>query len=410
MNRNKFLTLFVVLLSGGSFTNAQSEKDVVDLGLSVCWASHNIGASRPEDFGWYLAWGEFSEKDKYTFETYKYWAGEGTQSTIDIGSNISGTQYDMAKNLWKGEWRLPTEEEAMELRNECDWRWDKVHGVVGARVTGPNGNSIFLPAAGEDKGRYGAGTAGKYWTGALSRGLGRSAYALEFLYYEDGSRLILWGEYKTSGLTVRPVMTNPNYKPTFRIDSSNAQLMEWQETKYEEVLQGLLEENYEQVFNSFTILAATGDPKSQCALATMYCFPAGTTRDYAAAYNLLKKAALQDYERAEYLLGSFGSLDRMRQGEVYQLLGITDFSVIDDNFWQQCFKAEKEIQSYKDAFEWFYMKDGHWGYRDIMYYAALVFLDDSSELYNKEKGLKWLRRSAELDYPDARRLLEQYGK
>lgn len=406
--KNKLAVLFVLFLLGSSLAHAQSEEDAVDLGLSVFWASHNIGALVPEDFGWYLAWGETSEKDRYYFKNYKYLKAEGTQSTIDIGSNISGTSYDMATNLWKGNWRLPTEEEAMELRNECDWEWDRVHGVVGARVTGPNGNSIFLPAAGEDKGRTGVGTAGKYWTGSLSRGLGRSAYAMEFLYSKEyGSRLILWGEHKVSGLSVRPVMTNPNYKPIFRVDSSNVQMMGWQKPEYETVLCGLWEENYGQVFNSLMVLAKAGDSKSQCALATMYCFPAGTERDYTAAYNWLKIAALQDYERAEYLLGALGSLYKTREGELSQILGFTDALNVDDSFWEQCFQAKKIIKSYKDAFEWFYLKDGHWGYRDIMYYAALVFLDESSDLYNKEKGMKWLRKSADLDYRDALLLLEQ---
>jgi hypothetical protein len=98
----------------------------------------------------------------------------------------------------------------------------------------------------------------------------------------------------------------------------------------------------------------------------------------------------------------------MRQGEVYKMLGIDDFDIIDDGFWKQCFKVDKEVHSYKDAFEWFYMQDGNWGYRDIMYYAAAVFLDESSELYNKTKGLKWLQRSAKLKYDDAINLLKKY--
>ena len=63
--------------------------------------------------------------------------------------------------------------------------------------------------------------------------------------------------------------------------------------------------------------------------------------------------------------------------------------------------------SYKDAFEWFYLKDGNWGYRDIMYYAAVEFLDDSSAVYNVEKGLKWLKKSAALKYDEAIKLLQR---
>lgn len=92
--KDKLVVLFVLLLSGSPFVHAQSEKDAVDLGLSVLWASHNIGAAVPEDFGWYLAWGETSEKDEYSFENYKFLKAEETQSTINISSNISGTSYD----------------------------------------------------------------------------------------------------------------------------------------------------------------------------------------------------------------------------------------------------------------------------------------------------------------------------
>jgi len=192
----------------------------------------------------------------------------------------------------------------------------------------------------------------------------------------------------------------------FGAEKQGSPKKEWQDPKYKDVLNGISNEDYEMVLELLTELSDAGDSKSLCVLATMYCFPAGTTRDYAKAYALLKQAALQDNERAEYLLGAFGSLYRMRQA--FGLL----FDVVvpgnsDDSFWKQCFKGNKEVISYKDAFEWFYLKDGNWGYRDIMYYAAVEFLDDSSAVYNVEKGLKWLKKSAALKYDEAIKLLQR---
>ena len=180
---------------------------------------------------------------------------------------------------------------------------------------------------------------------------------------------------------------------------------EWQDPKYMDVIESISAEDYERVFIHLSGLASKGDSKSLCVLAIMYCFPAGTTRDYAKAYNLLKQASLQDNERAEYLLGAFGSLYRARQ--TYELFGIGAPENVDDGFWRQCFKGAKEVHSFKDAFEWFYIKDGNWGYRDIMFYAAVEFLDETSEVYNTEKGLKWLKKSAALKYDDAITLLQR---
>jgi len=180
---------------------------------------------------------------------------------------------------------------------------------------------------------------------------------------------------------------------------------EWQGSKYEAVLKSIADEDFDNAFLQFTELAAQGDSKSLCVLATMYCFPSGTTRDYAKAYSLLKQATLQDNERAEYLLGAFGSLYKSKQ--TFELFGVPAPQSADDGFWKQCFKGAKDVLSFKDAFEWFYMKDGNWGYRDIMYYAAVEFLDESSEVYNVEKGMKWLKKSADLKYGDAIKLLQR---
>ena len=114
--------------------------DAIDLGLSVKWASCNIGASSPERTGGYYACGETEVKSNYTWETYKYYANGKYTS---IGTSICGTQYDVAHVKWGGQWRMPTLAELKELVNECTWTWTTLNGVKGMKVTGPNGNSIF---------------------------------------------------------------------------------------------------------------------------------------------------------------------------------------------------------------------------------------------------------------------------
>lgn len=133
----------------------------VDLGLSVKWATCNVGASAPEYDGNYYAWGEVSTKYNYSWDNYTY-------KNTNIGSNIMGTYYDVAHVKWGGNWRAPSKAECEELVNRCLWTWTTKSGHKGYKVRGPNGNSIFLPAAG-----YYIGTsinyagAGSYWSSTV---------------------------------------------------------------------------------------------------------------------------------------------------------------------------------------------------------------------------------------------------
>ena len=136
-------------------------KDGVDLGLpsGLKWASCNIGASSPEEYGDYFAWGETNTKDYYYYDNY---------SLLDISmDDISGNaQYDAATAKWGSTWRMPTKAEQEELLNNCTWSWTTQNEVKGYKVIGPNGNSIFLPAAGyryQSESGY-AGEKGYYWS------------------------------------------------------------------------------------------------------------------------------------------------------------------------------------------------------------------------------------------------------
>ena len=174
-----------------------STQKKVDLGLSVCWAGWNVGASSPEGYGNHYAWGETTTKSNYTYSSYQYYNGS---DYVNIGSKISGTRYDVARAQWGGSWRMPTMAEFQELKDRCTWTWTTYNGVNGYKVTGPNGNSIFLPAAGSRRGTglNERGSYGGYWSGSLS---GSRAY---YLGLDSGVRSVQHRS-RWYGHTVRPV-------------------------------------------------------------------------------------------------------------------------------------------------------------------------------------------------------------
>lgn len=193
-------------------TSAIVVGEAVDLGLSVKWASCNVGAESPEDFGGYYAWGETEEKTNYSWSTYKWCNGSYYSQTKYCTSSSCGIvdnkitldpEDDVAHVKWGGNWRMPTRAEQDELRNSCTWSWTSVNGVNGYRVTGRNGNSIFLPAAGYRDGGYvyGRGGYGFYWSASLHSNYGGYAYYLSF-----SSGRYDWGNNnRYSGHSVRPV-------------------------------------------------------------------------------------------------------------------------------------------------------------------------------------------------------------
>ena len=168
----------------------------VDLGLSVKWATCNVGASSPSDYGNYYAWGETRTKSKYT-------EGDTSIRIVNIGDISGDSRYDAACVNWGGTWRLPTEAEVQELIDKCTWTWTSQGGHNGYRVTGPNGNSIFLPAAGYRGGTslYSAGDSGFYWSSIPYESYARRACYLSFY----GSGHLLYWNYRYYGQCVRPV-------------------------------------------------------------------------------------------------------------------------------------------------------------------------------------------------------------
>lgn len=196
------------------------ETGAVDLGLSVKWAACNLGAASPEEYGDYYAWGEVESKIDYTEPNYKHVDIEISASgdytfynyiLPDGLSDISGTVHDAASVNWGSGWRMPTKLEMMELLENGNIILATYNGVDGARIVGPNGNSIFLPFAGfrNEYGIFGKGVDGYYWSSVTSgiAHLDRHSYVLNFYYsafYKEHYASIS-EEARYCGLTIRGV-------------------------------------------------------------------------------------------------------------------------------------------------------------------------------------------------------------
>jgi hypothetical protein len=180
-------------------------KQAVDLGLSVKWANYNVGATEPEEYGGYYGWAD--PTGTKTTEKLIYYP------SADPPGNISGTEYDIARAQWGGSWRMPTSKECKELFDSCTCTWTTQNGVDGMKAVGPNGNSIFLPAAGYRTGTdfYNAGLIGEYWSGTLVDSLPYNASVLGLVTYipgfNTGPQFGVGYQFRSNGCPVRPVFS-----------------------------------------------------------------------------------------------------------------------------------------------------------------------------------------------------------
>lgn len=179
----------------------------IDLGLpsGTLWACSNVGAKQPEECGNYYAWGDTNEAVEReihnVFDDYIHCDGSAN-TCHDLGAIICGTQYDVAHVKWGGNWRMPTQEEYQELREKCSLIWEDSEEREGLQIIGPNNNSIFLPAGGEDF--YAIGQYGRYWTGTQHEEYKYGAYQFEFFRPYGGSASD-W-DLRGTGHNIRPVI------------------------------------------------------------------------------------------------------------------------------------------------------------------------------------------------------------
>ena len=196
--------------------------NVVDLGLSVKWATFNLSAKKPEEYGYYYAWGETEKKENYTSKTYKwcngnmsgltkyctgrYSKGEGQQD----GRKTLEPSDDAAHAKLGGKWRMPTKGEMQELTENCTWTWTTINGTKGllskSNKPGYTDRSIFLPAAGYrgETGVFQKNSKGYYWSSSLDTEdpMGpMNASSLNFV--SNDMRVYLMS--RDYGLPIRPV-------------------------------------------------------------------------------------------------------------------------------------------------------------------------------------------------------------
>ena len=203
-------------VSGGNFEGPEEQPttpnanghEYVDLGLSVKWATCNVGATTPEGYGNYYAWGETTTKETYSSSnsvTYGLSTSElQSQGYIDSNRNLTA-QYDAATANWGGDWRMPTYTEYGELLYYCTWTWTTQNGVNGFKVTSKtNGNYIFLPAAGRrDRSSLDdAGSLGNYW---ISMPYHTDEVSAALTFNSSSYHSIGWLS-RYFGLSVRPVL------------------------------------------------------------------------------------------------------------------------------------------------------------------------------------------------------------
>ena len=201
------------------------EGDWVDLGLpsGTLWATRNVGASAPEDYGDYFAWGETAPKDYYDWSNYKWCNGSElsiTKYCTDSSYGYNGftdgkteldPEDDAAYVNWGSVARMPSMRQIQELCYHCTWQWTQRNGVNGQLGTGPNGNTIFLPAAGYHWSHppIDAGSWGIFWSRMLvdSEDYSYKAYCLYIDSENNVSRLY---EYRYFGFPVRAVRVSQN--------------------------------------------------------------------------------------------------------------------------------------------------------------------------------------------------------
>lgn len=194
--------------------------EYVDLGLSLLWATKNIGASTEDESGDYFSWGEIMAKESYSWKEYKFgypyltkYVNTDYPWQLDFPADVDSLIVlepidDAATCIWGSPWRMPTNKEYIELVTECEWIWiAKYNGkdVNGYIVRGKNGNQIFLPCAGLKKEnlKNGENQDGRYWTSTLQK----NRFAYEMYFYADTMIDIdLNFSHRYEGKTIRPVM------------------------------------------------------------------------------------------------------------------------------------------------------------------------------------------------------------
>ena len=191
----------------------------VDLGLpsGTLWATCNLGATSPEEYGDYFAWGEVEPKEVYDWSTYKWCNGadstltkyciDGACGIVD-NKTVLDPEDDAAYVNWGSSWRMPTMEQLLELKNICTTQRLEINGVMGALITGPNGNTVFFPLAGQINGSEyeRVGNYGYFWSTDI---FSDDSNVARYIYF-NGAYFTAWNRYRYFGFTIRAVRVSQN--------------------------------------------------------------------------------------------------------------------------------------------------------------------------------------------------------
>ena len=220
-----------IILSGGG----QAVPEYVDLGLpsGTLWATRNVGASNPEDYGDYFAWGETQPKESYSWKTYKWCDGdEWSINKYDPTAFWDHDELelepadDAATVNWGQSWHIPSQGQFEELCNSCTWQFTQRNGVDGSLATGPNGNTLFFPAAGyrSNSSLSRAGTSGFYWSSTVD--YSQVQYALYMNCFSNEAHCITGYYGRSPGYTIRAVRVAPADEQPLRVKQHHLDLGE----------------------------------------------------------------------------------------------------------------------------------------------------------------------------------------
>lgn len=211
--KNFFITLIMMGTFTATLTSCDDDEEyddktfnkvakAVDLGLSVKWASWNVGTENPEGKGNLYAWGELEPKIDYSLSTYKFYdSGYTKYGRIDNKYHLE-KEDDVAQYLWGGGWRIPTFDELRELTEKCEFVLTELNGVNVIKAIGPNSSYIYFPYPGNYTGKslYFEDFVGSYW----SRDLQSDSYAKDLDFFRSGNPS-LNGDSRYHGQSIRPV-------------------------------------------------------------------------------------------------------------------------------------------------------------------------------------------------------------
>lgn len=282
--------------------------DWVDLGLSVKWATKNVGAEKTTDGGYYYAWGETQSKKKYDWSNYVFW--EDGSSVYDVqlskynetdGKIVLEQEDDAASVAWGDGWRIPTRDEVIELIEKCDWETAYLNGVKVYMVTGPNGNSIFFTLNGyinSDGNLQNKGINGCYWSSTRNKNVPGGAVDFNL----DNEAVKANYNYRIYGNSIRPVIdVDSNYRTSqeMRIAADSLKYEKIKELDLARDFKKAAEAASELYENSTTSWKAYG----AFALGVYYQYGLGVEIDLDRAYSYLIEAFNLGYKVASVSLG-----------------------------------------------------------------------------------------------------------